>query len=119
MLNNEARIYLDPPLTNVKEIQLQYFFFLKSNYVNPLYLMCDLIEPKSSYTDCCKTSSETIKLKPSQVLAVIPTYQEHNSLRIPQTKNPVNHFTLWILDENGKKLNLNNQPVRIHLKVKC
>ena len=91
----------------------------KATYRHPFYLMCDLIEPKSSYSNCCKPIGENVELKPSQVLAVIPSQENHPCLRVPQNKNPVNYFTLWILDENGRKANLNNEPIRIHLKISC
>ena len=85
MLTPETRIYLDPPLTNVKEIQSQFTYLHTASYRNPIYLMCDLIEPKSSYSNCCMPIGENVELKPSQVLDVIPS-QEHPCLRIPQTK---------------------------------
>ena len=118
MLTPETRIYLDPPLTQVKEIQLQFSFMPKATHRNPFYLMCDLIESKSSYSNCCIPNGENEELKPSQLLAVIPS-QKHPCLRVPQTKNPVNYFTLWILDEKGRKVNLNNEPFRIYLKISC
>ena len=119
MLTPETRIYLDPPLTNVKEIQLQYCFLRKASYTNPLYLMCDLIESKSSYSTCCKPIGKNLELKPSQVLAVIPPYEKHPCLKVPQTKNPINYFNLWLIDENGKKPNTNNEPALINLKIHC
>ena len=118
MLTPETRIYLDPPLTNVKEIQLQFVYIPIPLYENHIYLMCDLIEPKSSYSNCCMPIGGNLELNPSQVLAVIPS-QEHLCLRVQQTKNPINYFTLWILDKDGKKANLNNKPIRIHLKISC
>ena len=118
MLTPETRIYLDPPLTNVKEIQNAGLVYIsKATYRNPMYLMCDLIEPNSSYCNMIPRG-ENVELNPSQILAVIPS-QEHPCLRVLQSKNPLNYFTLWILDENGRKANLNNEPVRIHLKISC
>ena len=85
---------------------------------NPYYLMCDLIEPKSSYSNCCIPEGLNEELKPSQLLAVIPS-KNLPCLRVPPTKNPVNYFTLWILDGKGKKADLNNEPFRIYLKITC
>ena len=118
MLTPETRIYLDPPLTKVKKIQMLDSHINPATNKNPYYLMCDLIESKSSYSNCCIPSAETEELKPSQLLAVIPS-QKYPCLRVPQTKNPVNYFTLLILDEFGKKAKLNNGPFRIHLKISC
>ena len=84
---------------------------------NPLYLMCDLIEPKSSYYNRIPGGGN-VELNPSQLLAVIPS-KKYPSLRITQTKNPVNHFTLWILDKNGTKLISNTVRIRINLKISC
>ena len=117
MLTPETRIYLEPPLTQVKEIQMQVSYIPKASSRNPLYLMCDLIESKSSYSNWIPRG-ENVELTPSQLLAVIPS-QKHPCLRVPQTKNPVNYFTLLILDEKGRKPNLNNKPIRIHLKISC
>ena len=83
----------------------------------PLYLMCDLIESKSSYSNRIPRG-ENVELTPSQLLAVMPS-QRHPCLRVPQTKNPLNYFTLLILDEKGRKLNFNKEPIRIHLKISC
>ena len=108
MLTPETRIYLDPPLTNVKEIQLIFIYTNIARYDKPFYLMCDIIEPKSSYSNIIP-SGENIELKPSQLLSVIPS----------PNNNPVNYFNLLLLDENGKKVDMNNKPVRIYLKISC
>ena len=118
MLRPKTRIYLDPPLTNVKEIQMLFSYIPKALNTNPFYLMCDLIESKSSYSNCCIPEGENVKLKPSQLLAVIPS-QNHPCLRVLQTKNPVNYFDLFILDKKGRKADLNNEPIRIYLKISC
>ena len=80
-----------------------------------LYLMCDIIESKSSYSNGIAHGGN-VELNPSQLLAVIPS-KKHPCLRVSQTKNPLNYLTLSILDENGEKPNFNNEPIRIHLKI--
>ena len=117
MLTPETRIYLDPPLTKVKEIQLLDSHIPKTLSDKSFYLMCDLIETKSSYSNRIPRG-ENVELNPSQLLAVIPS-QKYPCLRISQTKNPVNYFTLLILDENGRKLNFSNARIRIDLKISC
>ena len=88
-----------------------------ANSENPLYLMCDLIEPKSSYYNRIH-SVGNVELDPSQLLAVIPS-KKYPSLRTAETKNPVNYFTLWILDKNGTKIISNTVRIRINLKISC
>ena len=117
MLTPETRIYLDPPLNQVKKIQMLDSHIPKSLSDKSFYLMCDVIEPKSSYSNRIPRG-ESVELNPSQLLAVIPS-QKYPCLRISQTKNPVNYFTLLILDENGRKLNFSNSRIRIDLKISC
>ena len=117
MLTTETRIYLDPPLSNVKEIQMVDSSMKNATSDNPLYLMCDLIEPKSSYYNRIPRG-ENVELNPSQLLAIVPS-KRYPCLRIPETKNPLNYFTLWILDKNGTKLISNTVRIRIDLKISC
>ena len=81
----------------------------------PLNLFCDLIDPKSSYYNSIPRD-ENVELSPSQLLAVIPS-KRYPCLKVSQTKNPINYFTLVILDENGLKPNFANETIRIHLKL--
>ena len=118
MLTPETRIYLDPPLNQVKEIQMLDSHIPKVVADKPLYLMCDLIESKSSYSNRIPRGGN-VELNLSQLLAVIPS-QKYPCLRVSQTKNPVNYFTLLILDEAGRKAKFNsNEHIRIHLKISC
>ena len=81
MLTPKTRIYMDPPLTQVKEIQMLFSHIPKASSSNPFYLMCDLIESKSSYSNCCIPEGENVELKPSQLLAVIPS-NKHPCLKV-------------------------------------
>ncbi len=81
----------------------------------PLNVFCDLVESKSSYSNRIPRG-ENVELTPSQLLAVIPS-ETYPCLRVSQTKNPINYFTLLILDEKGRKPNFINETIRIHLKL--
>ena len=87
---------------------------------------CDLIEEHSLYENDVpkvremKRSSAlkegSINITPSQLLAVVPS-QNYPRLQVSKTKNPINYFTVKIFDENGNKINLINEPIRIQLKL--
>ena len=82
----------------------------------PLNVFCDLIESKSSYSNRIPRG-ENVEVSPSQLLAVMP-FNNYPCLRVQQQDaNPINYFTLIILDEKGRKPNFNNEPIRIHLKL--
>ena len=118
MLTPETRIYLEPPLLQVKEIEMLDIHIPKAWISDkPLYLMCDLIESKSSYSNIT-SFDENVELNPSQLLAVIPS-NNYPCIKVQQTKNPLNYFTLSILDEKGGKPNFNNEDIRVHLKISC
>ena len=110
-LTNDLAISLGAPekLTRYRSYRVQ---------VPPKKLVkvyCDLIEEDSSYENNYVDSS-SIKLTRSQLLAVVPS-QRYDRLRISQTKNPINYFTVTILDENGNRLKLIDEPIRIQLKL--
>ena len=80
-----------------------------------LKVYCDIVEEHSSYENK-ELNVESIKLTQSQLLAIIPS-QKYPCLKVSQSKNPINYFTLTILDEYGNKLNLFTKPIRIQLKL--
>ena len=58
------------------------------------------------------------KLKPTNLLAVVPSKSEkYPSIPIKDENHPINYLTLSVLDENGNKPNFNDIPFRINLKV--
>ena len=116
MVTPETRIYLKPPLERIREIQLLDFHVNK----NPirefkLNLFCDLVEPKYSYYNKLPCG-ENEERNPSTLLAVIPS-QNHPCIKVQQTNNPINYFTLSILNEKGGTPNFNNESIRINLKI--
>ena len=76
---------------------------------------CDLVEEQSSYENEV-VSKESIKIRPSDLLAVVPS-QRYPRLKVSLTKNPINYFTVTISDEDGTPLRLIGEPIRIHLKL--
>ena len=80
-----------------------------------LKVYCDIVEEDSSYENK-ETNADSIKLTQSQLLAIIPS-NKYPCLKVSQTKNPINYFTLTILDEYGNKRNLCTKPIRIQLKL--
>ena len=115
MLTTETTIYLDPPLNNVSEVQILDFSGTNASNDNPLYLMSDIIESKSSYYNRIP-SGGNVEIRPSQLLATIPS-KKYPILRITQIKNPLYNFKLWILDKNGIKIISNTVRIRINLKI--
>ena len=58
------------------------------------------------------------KLKPTNLLAVVPSKSEkYPSISIKVENHPINYLTLSVLDENGNKPNFNDMPFRINLKI--
>ena len=107
MLTPETRIYLKPPLERIKEMQVLDFHVNKEIIREfKLNFFCDLVESKYSYYNKLPYG-ENEELNPSTLLAVIPS-QNHPCIKVQQTNNPINYFTLLILDENGGKPNFNN-----------
>ena len=57
-------------------------------------------------------------LKPTNLLAIIPSKSgKYPSMPIQVENHPINYLTLSVLDENGNKLNFNDKPFRINLRI--
>ena len=116
ILTTETRIYLNPPLERIKEMQLLDFHINKNiTREHKLNLFCDLVESKYSYFNNLPYG-ENEELNPSHLLAVIPC-KNHPCIKVQQTNNPINYFTLLLLDEKGRKPNFNDGSIRINLKI--
>ena len=90
-----------------------------------LKVYCDLVEssyesndrkdrnksPKVNFND--KDETHVVS---SDLLAVVPS-QRYPILKVSDGKNPINYFTLRVLDEKGHKLKFYNCPIRIILKL--
>ena len=102
MITPETRMFLNPPLERIKEMQL-LDFRINKNIKDEirLNLFCDLVKTKSSYFNKIPCG-EIEELNPSHLLAVIPS-QSHPCIKVQQANNPINYFTLWLLDEDGSK----------------
>ena len=109
----ETRVYLEPPLEEIKEIQLLDFHVPEIFY--PLSVFCDLVESKFSYYNKVARNENT-EVTASNLLGVIP-FQHSASIKAQQSNDPINYFTLSILDRNGVKPDFGNAHVRISLKI--
>ena len=90
-------------------------YFLQPFSKKIMKVYCDLVDEHSSYeNEAVKNDSVTIK--PSQFLAFVPS-EKYPLLNVSSSKHPINYFTLTIYDEDGNKLNLINEPIRIILKL--
>ena len=80
------------------------------------YVYCDIATSKSVLGQITTASSRD--LKPTNLLAVIPSKSEkYPSIPIQVENHPINYLTLSVLYENGNKLNFNDKPFRINLRV--
>ena len=80
------------------------------------YIYCNISTSKSVLGQI--TTVANGKLKPTNLLAVIPSKSErYPSIPIHVENHPINYLSLSVLDENGNKPNFNDMPFRINLKV--
>ena len=80
------------------------------------YVYCNIGTSNSVLGQVTTTSSGN--LKPTNLLAIIPSKSEkYPSMPIQVENHPINYLTLSVLDENGNKLNFNDKPFRINLKI--
>ena len=90
-------------------------YFLQPFSKRIMKVYCDLVDEHSSYeNEAVKNDSVTIK--PSQFLAFVPS-EKYPLLNVSSSKHPINYFTIKIFDEDGKKLHLLDEPIRITLKL--
>ena len=90
-----------------------------------LKVYCDLVEgsyESNDYEDRNKSPKSTFngkgetRVSHSQLLAVVPS-KMYPLLKVSESKNPINYFTLSLFDEKGNKLKFYNEPIRIQLKL--
>ena len=80
------------------------------------YVYCDIETSNSVLGQVTTTSSGN--LKPTNLLAIIPSKSEkYPSIPIQVENHPINYLTISVLDENGNKPNFNGKPFRINLKI--
>ena len=80
------------------------------------YIYCDIDTSKSVFGQI--TTVANGKLKPTNLLAIVPSKSErYPSIPIQVENHPINYLTLSVLDENGNMPNFNDMPFRINLKV--
>ena len=85
-------------------------------FKEPLRLMCSIVDNKSSYMNKTKYG-EPVKLKPSHLLANIPS-KDYPTIPIQKYESPINHFDLSILDNEWKKLDLKGSPITFSLRFR-
>ena len=80
------------------------------------FVYCDIATSNSALGQI--TTVANGKLKPTNLLAVVPSKSEkYPSIPIQVENHPINYLTLSVLDENGNMPNFNDMPFRINLKV--
>ena len=80
------------------------------------FVYCDIGTSKSVLGQI--TSASSGDLKPTNLLAVVPSKSEkYPSIPIQVENHPINYLNLSVLDENGNKPNFNDKPFRINLKI--
>ena len=80
------------------------------------FVYCDIATSNSALGQI--TTVANGKLKPTNLLAVVPSKSEkYPSIPIQVENHPINYLTLSVLDENGNKPNFNDKPFRINLKI--
>ena len=89
------------------------FYELKSLPNKPLFLFCDIINSHNSYTGF-EISGEA-KLKPSNLLAVLPS-ENYPSLEVENSSLPLNQIILRTEDEKGVKPQF-NETILFSLKI--
>ena len=117
--NNTARLRLTKGLADSLGVSEQIDpgknYPIKYIPKKTIKVYCDLVEEQSSYENEV-VSKEAIKIRPSDLLAVVPS-QRYPRLKVSLTKNPINYFTVTISDEDGSPLRLIGEPIRIQLKL--
>ena len=79
------------------------------------YVYCNIGTSNSALGQITRVDG---KLKPTNLLAVVPSKSEkYPSISIKVENHPINYLTLSVLDENGNKPNFNDIPFRINLKI--
>ena len=82
------------------------------------HVHCDIGASSSVLCQITMTTTEGLKLTPTNLLAIIPSKSErYPSIPIQAENHPINYLTLSILDENGNVPNFSGVPFRISLKV--
>ena len=109
MLDREFYEKLDLP----EVINKDKFYELKSLPNKPLFLFCDIINSHNFYIGF-EISGEA-KLKPSNLLAVLPS-ENYPSLEVENSSFPLNQIILRIEDEKGVKPQF-NESILFSLKI--
>ena len=109
MLDREFYKQLDLPEVINKDL----IYEVKSLPNIPLFLFCDIINSHNSYTEF-EISGEA-KLKPSNLLAVLPS-ENYPSLEVEKSSFPLSQIILRIEDEKGVKLQF-NETILLSLKI--
>ena len=82
------------------------------------HVYCNIDASSSMLGQITTTTSEVLKLAPTNLLAIVPSKSgRYPSIPIQAKNHPINYLTLSILDENGNKPNFNDVPFRISLRV--
>ena len=87
----------------------------------PLYkyhVHCNIGSSSSVLGQITMTTTEGLKLVPTNLLAIIPSKSGiYPSIPIQAGNYPINYLTLTVLDENGNKPNFSGVSFRISLRV--
>ena len=82
------------------------------------HIFCDIGASSSVLGQITMTTTEGLKLVPTNLLAILPSKSGiYPSIPIQTENYPINYLTLSVLDENGNKPKFNGIPFRISLRV--
>ena len=82
------------------------------------HIYCDIGTTSSVLGQVTTTSTEGLKLGPTNLLAIIPSKSGiYPSIPVQVENYPINYITLSVLDENGNVPRFGGVPFRINLRV--
>ena len=100
-----------------RNIEKNTKYYINAPPKKSIKIYCDLVDENYSYeSTTADPKGGTTKINRSHLLAIVPS-ERYPRMNVASSINPINYFTVTIYDEDGEKLNLVDETIKIQLKL--